>query len=278
MTMKSKSTIFVVASIGVYLALWKERLWPWGLAESLPWEDRPKYAPIDPGNNSLKSKGMCCAGEMSLAINCVHTYGCPHHTCSSLVCVIDADGKFRRIYERVGEGKEPLLKGPETVVFDNDGGMYILSEEGFLVEIKVDDGDNGGMNVLADTRVIANLGPGRPLGGKFDAENTLYLADAHLGLTRLRNPRSKHAKVELVASQVLDQGQQTQILYANDVAIGPKSGNVYFTDCKYDCFDLPRKANLASFLPLSRWTICSNRDCSRSHWDSLLRYDVHGKD
>lgn len=41
---------------------------------------------------------------------------------------------------------------------------------------------------------------GRPLGGKFDANNTLYTADAHLGLTRLEDPRDKKNKIELVAS------------------------------------------------------------------------------
>lgn len=82
-----------------------------------------------------------------------------------------------------------------------------------------------------NSRTVADLGMGRPLGGCFTNNNTLYIADAHLGLTRLSSPG---AKVELVASRVMDQGQWTQILYANDVVVGPKTGRVYFTDCKWD--------------------------------------------
>ena len=114
--------------------------------------------------------------------------------------------------------------------------MYTLSEEGFLVGLsnfQEEKADGGTSNLMADTRIVSNLGPGRPLGGKFDSKNTLYLADAHLGLTRLQNPGSGASKVELVASEVMDNGTMTQILYANDVAIGPKSGFVYFTDCKF---------------------------------------------
>ena len=118
------------------------------------------------------------------------------------------------------------MKGPETIVFGNDGTMYIMTEEGFLVSITdLQEGDDG-ITVTAKTTEIADLGMGRPLGGKFSKDNTLYMADAHFGLTRLKNPGDKGAKVELVASRVLDQGEWTQILYANDVAIGPKTGMV----------------------------------------------------
>jgi hypothetical protein len=69
------------------------------------------------------------------------------------------------------------------------------------------------------------------LGGKFAADGTLYIADAHLGLLRVPHPISEHSKVELVASRVQDSvGNYSQILYCNDVAVGPKSNKVYFTD------------------------------------------------
>lgn len=140
---------------------------------------------------------------------------------------------MKKIFERLGEGQEePLMKGPETVIFDNDGGMYIMNEEGFLVslsEFKEDDQDN--VIIWAKTRVVADLGVGRPLGGNFGPDNILYIADVHLGLIRLK---SFDSKVELVASRVFDQGKWSQILYANDVVVGPKTGLVFFTDCK--CF------------------------------------------
>jgi hypothetical protein len=142
------------------------------------------------------------------------------------------DGRLKKIYERIEPGGERLLKGPETVVFGKDGTMHALTEEGFLVKLTDFEDQGDGITSTAIVSVVADLGVGRPLGGKFSKGNTLYIADAHLGLTRLRNPGSG-SKVELVASRVFDEGRWTQILYANDVVIGPKTGLVYFTDCKW---------------------------------------------
>ena len=192
------------------------------------------------------------------------------------------------------------MKGPETILFGNDGTLYALTEEGKLIsltdlqEVEVEDVVDGGEEsnnnsttttttttkpkakiMTGKSTLIADLGVGRPLGGKFHPKekNTLYVADAHLGLIRLKlddtnggdkkknkkrnqkqqrkdqeeveataaaaavtTPTTIKNKVELIASRVYDQGQWTQILYANDVVIGPKTGMVYFTDCKYKCF------------------------------------------
>lgn len=152
--------------------------------------------------------------------------------------ILSHDGRTRKIYERLNEGDEPLLKGPETVMFDNRGIMYALTEEGFLVSLTDFEAENSKTKdatdevksaLTAKVDLIADLGVGRPLGGKFDQDNTLYIADAHLGLTRLKDP-GRGSKVELVASRVFDEGKWTQILYANDVAVGPITGMVYFTD------------------------------------------------
>ena len=122
------------------------------------------------------------------------------------------------------------MKGPETVIFDNNGVMFVMNEEGFLVSLTHLEADDEDASIFrAKPTVVADLGMGRPLGGCFAADNTLYIADAHLGLIRLKNTQSK---VELVASRVFDQGNWSQILYANDVVVGPKTGLVYFTDCK----------------------------------------------
>jgi sugar lactone lactonase YvrE len=141
------------------------------------------------------------------------------------------DGKVKKIYERLEQGQKRLMTGPETIVFGNDGTMYSLTEEGFLVSLSEFEEKDDGVTITAKSKVVADLGMGRPLGGRFDAQDTLYLADAHLGLTRLKSPGSG-SKVELVASRVFDEGKWTQIMYANDVAIGPTTGLVYFTDCK----------------------------------------------
>lgn len=147
--------------------------------------------------------------------------------CSSFVSyhLFFTDGKLTKIYERFSENEEALLKGPETVVFDNVGVMYALTEEGFLVSFtdlqKVPDTNK----MTAKVTKVAELGFGRPLGGRFDNDGTLYIADAHLGLTRLKHPIHEN-KVELVASRVFDNGEYSQILYANDLVIGPKTGTL----------------------------------------------------
>lgn len=101
--------------------------------------------------------------------------------------------------------------------------------------------------ITAKATLVKDLGPGRPLGAKFTADgSTLYIADAVLGLLRLRNPHDPRSKVEIVASTVSSMnddttttnhnknnigGQQSnRILFANDLTIGPVTGKVYFTD------------------------------------------------
>lgn len=145
----------------------------------------------------------------------------------SLAC---ADGRLQKIYERVIEGKEPLMKGPETVVFGNDGTMYILTEEAKLLSLTEFESINS-VKVTAKATLLMDLGMGRPLGGKFAPDGTLYVADTLLGLIRIQNPSNGGSKVELVASAVKGaDGNWSRILYADDVAIGPKTGMVYFSD------------------------------------------------
>ena len=133
------------------------------------------------------------------------------------------DGRLTKIYERLAENEKPLLKGPETVLFDNDGNMHALTEEGFLVTFTDLEEVPNTNKKTAKVTTVAELGYGRPLGGRFDKDGTLYIADAHLGLTRLKHPIREN-KVELVVSRVFDNGEYSQILYANDLTIGPKTG------------------------------------------------------
>jgi hypothetical protein len=170
-------------------------------------------------------------------------------------------GKTTRIVERMSKANDdqkttyaPLLRGPETVLFDDDGVMYILSEEAKLVKLSkflplhADDKTT----MTAQTSLVADLGMGRPLGGKFVANDdgltsTLYVADSLLGLVRVKNiPRMKKVEqdafsngptesprplVEIIASRVqLKDGTWSQLLFADDVDIGPKTGHVYFSD------------------------------------------------
>ena len=140
--------------------------------------------------------------------------------------------KTQKIYERLEEGQEPLLKGPETILTGKDGTIYLMSEEGKLLKVSNLEESSDGVTVTAKVSLVHSLGMGRPLGGRFTMDGkTLYVADAHLGLTRLRHFQDHKSKVELVTDTAVDaDGNVSQILYANDVAIGPKTGKVYFTD------------------------------------------------
>lgn len=150
-----------------------------------------------------------------------------------------------------------LLKGHETILFDPKGQMYVLTEQSKLVKIvniketteaERNDLDSNPsissssstpssamiVTYIAETVEIADLGVGRPLGGAFDSTGSyVYVADAILGLIGVQMPKTKKQKaiVELLASKVqLNDGTWSSIVFADDVAIGPKTGLVYFTD------------------------------------------------
>ena len=185
-----------------------------------------------------------------------------------------------KIYERIenttgddGDDNEqrpttippPLLINPETILFDNHGKMYIMNENAKLVsltdfepmisnthdEAALSSSSSSYSIMTAKATEVADLGVGRPLGGKFDKNGCLYFADAVLGLARICNltndndsddgkittttttaqkkPNTKN--VELLASRVqLQDGSWSSINYADDVDIGPRTGHVYFSD------------------------------------------------
>lgn len=141
--------------------------------------------------------------------------------------LLQIDGKLQKIFERVEKDKTKLLKGPETVFFDNNGIMYTTTDDANLISLTDFQKEDG--KITAKTTWIANV-VGRPLGGKFTSDGTLYMADAALGLTRIRNPRDPKSKLEVVATTVQDGATVTRIQFADDLAVGPKTGKVYFTD------------------------------------------------
>ncbi|KAL7540492.1 hypothetical protein ACHAXR_013440 [Thalassiosira sp. AJA248-18] len=208
----SRSTIVAIA-----FQLLLPYLLPHGPAVDIPPQHRPVSSVVDPNNTSLRLSG----------------------------------GKLTKIYERVDEGnKQPLLVKPETIVFDNRGVMYIMNENAQLVSLtdfeQVDDrattDSNSASIVTAKTTEVAHLGPGRPLGGKFDNKGCLYFADVIVGLARICDIPSESSKtqssssnnrpnVEILASRVkLEDGSWSPIMYADDVDIGPKTGHIYFSD------------------------------------------------
>jgi hypothetical protein len=106
--------------------------------------------------------------------------------------------------------------------------MYFGNEDGNLISMTDIETDPDG-KMTAKTTLVADLGPGRPLGAKFSGD-TLYIADAVLGLTRIRNVNDPMSKVEIVATTVVENGTTSRLLYVDDIAIGPKTGAIYFTD------------------------------------------------
>lgn len=135
--------------------------------------------------------------------------------------------------QKIVTNSDYAIHGPETIVFGNDGTMYVLSEDAYLVKVDPFDETPDGLYINSTATIVADLGTGRPLGGKFTPKgNTLYICDAVLGLTRIRDVKDlRKSKLEIVTRTVVDSnGTVSPILYADDVVIGPKTGKVYFTD------------------------------------------------
>jgi hypothetical protein len=142
--------------------------------------------------------------------------------------------KLTKIYERVEDGKEPLVVKPETIILDENGQIYVLSEHGKLVTlVDIQETDKPFIST-AKAVEVAYLGIGRPLSGKFHQDGCLYFVDVILGLARIcihENKSDSAPHVELLASRVqLKDGSYSPINYADDIEIGPMTGHVYFSD------------------------------------------------
>jgi len=99
--------------------------------------------------------------------------------------------------------------GPEDITLGHDGHLYATSQNGLLLQIE------------AETNVheFANVG-GRALGIETDADGSLIVANAYLGLQRVH----PDASVEILVDEV----NGRPLVYANDLAIAA-DGTVYFS-------------------------------------------------
>lgn len=138
-----------------------------------------------------------------------------------------ADGKLTKIYERLEPGQTPLMKGPETLFFHDNGTMYATTENGNLVSFSDLQQDENGQSTF-QVNLVRDLGKGRPLAAKFLGD-TLYIADAFHGLTRIQNISDPACKLEIVAGTA----DGSPIHLADDIAVAPNSGMVYFTDGEF---------------------------------------------
>lgn len=122
---------------------------------------------------------------------------------SSNVSLRLSNGKLTKIYERVDEEGSPrLLVAPETIIFDDTGTMYTLTESKLVSITDIQQKSEDDTTIMtAKVTVVADLGIGQALGGKFDSNNCLYFADILKGLCRICLDRKPQPIVELVASR-----------------------------------------------------------------------------
>ncbi len=101
--------------------------------------------------------------------------------------------------------------GPEDADIGPDGLIYVATQDGEVLRIE----KNGAVTSFAQTQ-------GRPLGLEFDADGTLYVADAYRGLLAVDGT----GEVTLLSDQAED---GSPVLFADDVDIAA-DGTVYFSD------------------------------------------------
>lgn len=101
--------------------------------------------------------------------------------------------------------------GPESIATDHAGRMYFATGSGWIVRTD---------SLGANAKRWANTG-GRPLGMAFDADGTLWVADANRGLVSV----SPGGAVLVMATEA----GGTPIRYADDLDVSP-DGRIYFTD------------------------------------------------
>lgn len=195
-----------------------------------PYTEVPTWAPIDKTNDLLMEKR-----KRPMSSFVAFCYFSSHRLFRVLFSYLFRlnlpDGKLSKIYERVEQGQNPLMKGPETVFFDDEGIMYTTTDYGDLISLTDFATDKTTGKITAKATKIKDLGVGRPLGAKF-LGSTLYIADPVMGLMRVSDVFDPKSKAEVVATTVVDGGKETRILFADDVAVAPSTGMVYFTDGK----------------------------------------------
>ena len=100
--------------------------------------------------------------------------------------------------------------GPEDVTAGHDGRLYATSSSGAVLQIDSD----GNVSVFADVG-------GRPLGIETDADGSLIVANAYVGLQRIFRDGTVETLVSAVDGQAL--------VYADDLAIAD-DGRVFFSE------------------------------------------------
>ncbi len=100
--------------------------------------------------------------------------------------------------------------GPEDITSGTDGHLYSTSADGAILRYAA----SGDVEVFAETG-------GRPLGIEADADGSLVVANAYLGLQRVG--------LDGAVETILDEVNGQPLVYADDLAIA-KDGTIYFTE------------------------------------------------
>eukprot|EP00126_Sphaerothecum_destruens_P011413 Sdes_comp20911_c0_seq1m18175 len=108
------------------------------------------------------------------------------------------------------------IRSPECVAVHSGGFLVVGSESEGIARIDL----NGSVSQYAYYGKAS-----RPLGIRFDDEDNLYVADAHLGLLKI-DAKTKLATI--LTTRADDDG--TPIQFANFLDISSKTGKIYFTD------------------------------------------------
>ena len=99
-------------------------------------------------------------------------------------------------------------EGPEDATVGKDNRLYVTTSDGTVIRLQ-------GRAVSA----LANPG-GRPLGIETDADGSLVVANAHIGLQRI--------SMDGTVTTLLDAVDGEPLIYANNLGIGP-NGKIYFS-------------------------------------------------
>jgi len=124
-----------------------------------------------------------------------------------------------------------LVHGSECVALGpGSSSVTMIDRKGFVWIADATDGAPGGY-LLRPGGARAYLGPGRPLGFKYDARGNLIVCDSLKGLTMLEG--GEGGRLVVLANRVspsTDVDPGTPIVYANALDISASSGIVYFSD------------------------------------------------
>lgn len=230
-----RTVLLTLVTLYFAVKTFSRQLFPWGYP--VPWSGRDEYGTLDHGNDLLQAKH----GKLRKIRQRRRREDQDHENATTTITAASsADGHKKKKTRK-------LIAGTETMVFDAKGDMYAMNQYGQLIRVEDVRGDDDGSSsnattATADVTAIRRLGRGRVLSGRFADDGTLWMADAVLGLTRLRDPSDPRSKVELVADAVVvvdntdddakdeDTSRPSPLRFVDDLDIGPRTGRIYFTD------------------------------------------------